>query len=80
MSCRVLKRGVEKFVLNHLVEKAREMGVKKIVGEYLPTAKNKIVENHYSDLGFEALGNGRWELAIDSYETKAHFINTSSIS
>jgi len=80
MSCRVLKREVEKYVLNHLVEKAREMGVKKIVGEYLPTAKNKIVENHYRDLGFEPLGKNCWELEVESYEAKAHFINTSSIS
>ncbi|MDW3650644.1 MAG: HAD-IIIC family phosphatase [Bacteroidia bacterium] len=75
MSCRVLKRGLEKFVLNHLLEKAREIGIKKIVGEYLPTAKNKIVEHHYKELGFESLGNNQWELEVENYEAKTHFIN-----
>ena len=56
MSCRVLKRGMENFTLNTMVEKAKAAGYKKIVGEYLPTAKNKMVENHYTGLGFSKLG------------------------
>ena len=52
MSCRVLKRGMENFTLNTMVEKAKAAGYKKIIGEYLPTSKNKMVENHYTGLGF----------------------------
>ena len=55
MSCRVLKRGMEDFTLNTMVEAAREKGYKRIVGEYLPTPKNKMVENHYPSLGFQKL-------------------------
>lgn len=39
MSCRVLKRGMENFTLNTLVDYARTNGFKKIIGEYLPTLK-----------------------------------------
>ncbi|MEL6255657.1 MAG: HAD-IIIC family phosphatase [Bacteroidota bacterium] len=80
MSCRVLKREVEKYVLNHVVKKAREIGVKKIIGEYLPTAKNKIVEDHFTDLGFKPMEDNRWYLEVATYEEKDHFINTSSLS
>jgi FkbH-like protein len=52
MSCRVLKRGMEAFTLNTLVEYAREHGFRHLVGEYLPTAKNAMVAEHYPRLGF----------------------------
>lgn len=39
MSCRVLKRGMENFTLNTIVEWAKENGYKQIIGEYLPTPK-----------------------------------------
>lgn len=73
MSCRVLKRDVEKYVLNKVVEKARELGKSKIVGEYLPTPKNALVKEHYKDLGFEEEAD-RWVLDTHTYESKAHFI------
>ncbi len=62
MSCRVLGRGVEQFVLNTIVGKARELGIKRVIGEYLATAKNGMVKDHYARLGFTAgTGNrGCW--------------------
>lgn len=66
MSCRVLKRDVEKFVLNALVETARIKGCNRLVGEYLPTPKNKLVENHYENLGFKPEGS-KWILEVDDY-------------
>lgn len=57
MSCRVLKRGVESFALNTIVEYSRRNGFKFIVGEYLPTMKNSMVEQHYPNLGFERIGD-----------------------
>ena len=35
MSCRVLKRGMENFTLNKIVEIARKIGAKRIIGEYI---------------------------------------------
>jgi FkbH-like protein len=52
MSCRVLKRGMENFILNTLNGFAREHGYAILKGEYLPTAKNGIVKDHYRDMGF----------------------------
>ncbi|MBQ7689727.1 MAG: HAD family hydrolase [Muribaculaceae bacterium] len=71
MSCRVLKRGMEDFTLNTIVERARQAGVKRIVGEYLPTAKNMMVEQHYPHLGFTPVAGAataQYELLVDGYE------------
>ena len=79
MSCRVLKRGMENFTLNVMVKKAKEAGYKKIIGEYLPTLKNKMVENHYLDLGFnkiEGTPTAQFELDIDGYINRECFIKT----
>lgn len=74
MSCRVLKRGVEALALNEAVSLAKVAGAQKLIGEYLPTAKNGIVNDHYADLGFIEK-NGRWELGVENYQPKEHFIS-----
>ena len=67
MSCRVLKRGIEHFVLNTLVEKAKQLSCTKLVGEYLPTPKNAMVQDHYRSLGFEKT-NDIWVLRLEKYQ------------
>jgi len=70
MSCRVLKRGMENFTLNTMVERARQAGYKRIIGEYIPTPKNKMVEQHYPELGFEPLNDSSkilYSLDVNSY-------------
>jgi FkbH-like protein len=69
MSCRVLKRGVERFLLDHLYRLALAEGIGVLRGEYLPTPKNALVRDHYRDLGFERVagdeaGPSTWELAV----------------
>jgi FkbH-like protein len=73
MSCRVLKRGMEDFTLNKIVETAKNNGYQYIVGEYLPTAKNQMVEDHYKKLGF-ASHEGQWILNVNEYEPKEVYI------
>jgi FkbH-like protein len=54
MSCRVLGRQVEPTTLNLAAALARELGARRLVGEYIPTAKNGMVRDHYVRLGFSA--------------------------
>jgi FkbH-like protein len=72
MSCRVLGRRVEESVLAEVVRAARAAGAKELVGEYIPSPKNKMVEKHYEKLGFrlvsEAEGAAIWSLDLGSYE------------
>lgn len=74
MSCRVLKRGMENFVLNSLVDYAKENGFNSIVGEYIQSPKNELVKDHYLKLGFESQ-NGNWILDVSGYEHKKNYIN-----
>ena len=78
MSCRVLKRGMENFTLNTMVECAKKKGFKRIIGEYLPTSKNKMVEQHYPNLGFapsnESSEGSRFVLDVDSYQPRECYI------
>jgi FkbH-like protein len=73
MSCRVLGRGVEVMVLREILEHARNRRVRSLAGEYIPTGRNALVENHYRDLGFalteETAGGGsRWSLPVEGTE------------
>lgn len=54
MSCRILKRGMEFFVLNTISSFAKDNGFAYLKGEYIPTLKNEMVRGHYKDLGFAA--------------------------
>lgn len=78
MSCRVLKRGMENFTLNTIVEYAKANGYKWIVGEYLPTSKNSMVAEHYTGLGFtklEGTETAQWKLDVDNYQNRECYIN-----
>ena len=67
MSCRVLKRGMEEFIVNKMVQTAMEHGFKKIIGEYLPTPKNAMVKNLYETMGFTRVDENRFELNTESF-------------
>lgn len=79
MSCRILKRGMESFTLNTLVDYARKHGFKKIVGEYLPTLKNGMVKEHYPNLGFskiDGVETDQYVLDVDCYQDRESYITT----
>ena len=65
MSCRVLKRGMENFTMNKLVELARAKGFPAITGEYLPTPKNGIVAELLNEMGFA--GQQLLSLSVNDY-------------
>ena len=73
MSCRVLKRGMEQFVLNTIVALGIQKGFKYLTGEYIPTAKNDMVKNHYADLGF-IQAETYWSLDMTDYKETKTFI------
>lgn len=78
MSCRVLKRGMENFTLNTIVEYAKANGYKYIIGEYLPTAKNGMVAEHYTELGFtkqEGSETDQYKLDVENYQNRECYIN-----
>jgi FkbH-like protein len=79
MSCRVLGRTVEEAMLSVVGAAARRLGARRLVGEYRPTAKNRMVSDHYRKLGFTALdaqadGARRSVLALETFVPPETFI------
>lgn len=73
MSCRVLKRGVEQLLSNVIVDQCKQRGITSIRGIYIPTPKNKLVQNHYQDLGYSVVettenGEVHWEMQVEQYQ------------
>ncbi len=80
MSCRVLKRDMEIAMLDSLVERARDRNIRTILGFYIPTAKNGMVQDHYEKLGFapvstdDATKSTVWSLDVTSYQPRSRHI------
>jgi FkbH-like protein len=79
MSCRVLGRGVEQYVMNEVVALARDRGCERVTGRYIPTAKNGMVKEFYAQFGFERVagddgGETLWRLAVSSYDSREVFM------
>jgi predicted enzyme involved in methoxymalonyl-ACP biosynthesis len=51
MSCRVLGRRMEKYMMTELIKSAKSENVKLVMGEFIPTQKNILVKNLYIELG-----------------------------
>jgi len=71
MSCRVLGRRVENMVLAEVLEHAKRSGIRKLIGTYRPTDRNRLVEQHYAKLGFTQTGRRDdgttlWELDVET--------------
>ena len=81
MSCRVLKRGVEDYIMNRLFEECRARGLDGVRGEYRPTAKNGMVRSFFEGFGFLAQEHDavreQWYLPADRYELRPTFIGTT---
>lgn len=74
MSCRVLKRGMEEFIINSIIDTAKENGFQKVIGEYLKTAKNEMVENIYGKFGFIKTGACLYTIDVNDYTYNKTYI------
>lgn len=82
MSCRVLKRDMEYAMLDKLVAQCHTAGVKKIIGYYLPTEKNKMVSMLYKDFGFDNISSDEssstWSMDVHTYINKNKYIKVNN--
>jgi FkbH-like protein len=68
MSCRVLGRRLEEWVLERVVDAAQAEGAMTLVGRYIPTGRNTLVEDLYQRLGFAKVEGGDaalWRLELN---------------
>ena len=76
MSCRVLKRDMEYAMLDEMVKAAKKKDVAKLIGYYLPTKKNGMVAQLYTELGFTQDGE-IWTLDVASYQPQCRVIKVN---
>ena len=57
LSCRIIGRGVEEEIINHIMTLAKKNNVNKIIADFIPTKKNKPSESFLPDFGFERENN-----------------------
>lgn len=74
MSCRVLKRGMEEFIVNKIMQTAAQLGFRTVIGEYLPTPKNAMVKDLYEKMGFVRVGENRFEADVPGFQYHKTFI------
>jgi FkbH-like protein len=87
MSCRVFGRQLELEAMNIAVEEVRRRGVQTIHAEYIPTSKNKVINELFPSLGFDrvidsTLTNGatKWALNLAEYvKRKTHVARASEV-
>lgn len=73
LSCRVMGREIEKSILSYIIKIAKANNVKKLKAEFIPTKKNKPIENFLPDCGFKKDGNF-WEISLNESFEKPDFI------
>ncbi len=66
LSCRVIGRDLERSMFGAFAREAAATGLRRLVGEYLPTQKNHLVADLYQRLGFRLVreapdGATRWQ-------------------
>lgn len=57
LSCRIMGREVEKAIMGHIINLAKKEGAQKVKAQYIPTQKNKPVEEFLPGCGFYKEGD-----------------------
>lgn len=81
MSCRVLARGVEEYLMNYVVSEAARLNLEVVAGTYIPTAKNAMVREFLAKFGFQKVretadGTTRWQLRVADYRYRKTYIQS----
>lgn len=86
MSCRVMGKNIEYAILTNMEISLREMGYHKVIGTFIPTAKNKPVSKLYEQAGYtrrmklcgeENIGE-QYELDLLNIPKRTYFVKMDS--
>jgi len=73
LSCRIMGRQIEKCIMQYIISKAKKDGVTIIKANYLPTKKNKPIEDFLPDCGFQKNEDG-WIINVNNKFKSPDFI------
>lgn len=65
LSCRVIERTIEQSMLAFIAEFAKQKKASTLIGEFIPTTKNKLVENIYTKLGLIKIEENKFVATLD---------------
>jgi FkbH-like protein len=71
LSCRVIGRGIEQMMLAHATSLARSKGMARLVGPFIPTAKNAPAEGFYERTGLVKSGDTNFVASLDAFDCPA---------
>lgn len=78
MSCRVLKRGMEEFIINKIINVAKANGFTKVIGEYIKSSKNEMVKDIYANLGFSKLKDNVYGVNTEEFVYNETYIRENN--
>ncbi|SDW87321.1 HAD-superfamily phosphatase, subfamily IIIC/FkbH-like domain-containing protein [Lachnospiraceae bacterium KHCPX20] len=78
MSCRVLKRGMEEYIINRMVQEAADRGFKAIMAEYIATPKNRMVKDIYEKMGFSRIDENKFKLNVSDFNKLKTYIKEAN--
>lgn len=67
MSCRVIGRQAESAFLHCVIKTLAEQAVARVKASYIPTPKNKLVKDFWSQHGFRAIGLNVYEIDLPKW-------------
>jgi len=78
MSCRIIGRHVEAWILNEIKKIAKKKKISKILAEFIPTSKNQIAESFLKDHKFQKIS--KKQLKENIYGINKNFFNSEKSS
>lgn len=57
MSCRILGRYLEAWILNEIILRAKLHGFSHIIGEFIPSNRNQVANNFFNYYGFDTINH-----------------------
>jgi predicted enzyme involved in methoxymalonyl-ACP biosynthesis len=70
-------REVEKGILGYIIKEAKKSDVEKIKGQFIPSKKNKPIENFLPNCGFRKEGE-YWIYSLNSTFTVPDYLTVSA--
>ena len=68
LSCRVIGRNIEQSMLAFIAGFAKRKGMKVMIGEYIPTLKNRPAEDMYRNFQFEKISDRLYKANLEKLE------------
>ncbi|EPA05344.1 FkbH domain protein [Candidatus Nitrosarchaeum limnium BG20] len=76
LSCRIMGREIEKGMLGHIINIAKENGVEQITAQFIASKKNKPIEDFLQNNGFHKDGNN-WIYLLKEQFTIPEYLTVS---